>query len=406
MNDNGQGRASRHRERTPYTSWTLACAFFALPWICHGDVIYSLDADLLQTRDGQVTQLPTGKTQHKFVTLSDDSRFVLFSAADPTSGTTIVPSADIYRYDRTTDSTERLVDHTSGLGYFYEPTTASLSPNNQLVAYGVGLYSGVGQSGGGRGVTLAVARAGDGVITDEPLGPNPISDAFFAAFVGLDWDPGGNSFVTTSYVPVTGANLPAIVRFTRSTGGNWSQTALTTPFYSNSFPAFGRTYIYPALSPSGAGLAFFSLYWPDMISGSQPITASLIVANSDGSNATLLTTFAAGKYPAGLSWSRDGTKLIFSIADQEITRPFFTGYLPGAQLDTAVVRSIDIQSRVISPIDGISSGAFAVAADNLDGSSSGGPVPVPMLPPVGMALGFLALAGLGHVAARRARRQP
>ena len=359
------------RPSLPHLCW-LAC-LLCLPLTASGDVIYSLATNLLHENDGTVRALNTGFAEHNFVTASDDGRFVVFSSPDPATGNGIIPSSDIYSYDRVARTTRRVVDHTSTVdGAFntfqFLPTTATLSPDKQLLAYGVGLTTRQGMANPNRGVTLAVARTSDGVIVGNPAGTNPVSDGLQAAFVGLDWDPGGTSFVTPSYVTVLSAlgspvDLPAIVRFTLRGNGTWTQTPLTTPaYFNNVLPPQARTYIYPALSPSGAGLAFFSLFWPDVIGGSQPVTARLVVANSDGSNPTVVFTFNPGLYPAGLSWSRDGTRLIVAFANQTNVG---TGLLPSASLSTAVVRTIDINNGNIASLAGIDAGYFPAAADPL-----------------------------------------
>ena len=358
-----------HSPSLPRLCW-LICLLCLAPAVS-GDVIYSLASNLLHENNGTVQALNTGFAEHNFVTTSDDGRFVVFSSPDPATGNGIIPSSDIYAYDRVTRTTRRIVDHTSSVdGAFntlqFLPTTATLSPNGQLLAYGVGLTTRQGIANPSRGVTLAVARASDGIIVGNPAGTNPVSDGLQAAFVGLEWDPGGTSFVTPSYVTVLSVlgspvDLPAIVRFSQQGNGGWTQTPLTTPaYFNNVLPPQARTYIYPALSPSGAGLAFFSLFWPDVIGGTQPVTARLVVANSDGSNPTVLFTFNPGLYPAGLSWSRDGTRLIVAFANQTNVG---TGLLPSADLSTAVIRTIDIGSGNISSLAGIDAGYFPAAVD-------------------------------------------
>jgi len=376
---------------------------FLLVFICSclsptafSDVIYSFGPKLLLESNGQSGQLNTGLAEHNFATVSDDGRFVVFSSPDPVSNIGIVPSSDVYSYDRVTRTTRVIVDHTSSVDgalntFQFMPTTAKLSPDNQLLAYGTRLTTRQGQANPSTGVTLAVARASDGIITDNPAGTLPVSDSLGAAFVGIAWDPGGNSFVTPGYVTVLSAlgtpiDLPAIVRFSRQANGDWTQLPLTTPaYFNNVLPPQARTYIYPALSPSGAGLAFFSLFWPDVLGGSQPVTARLVVANSDGSNPVVVFTFNAGLYPAGLSWSRDGNQLIVAFANQV---NIGTGLLPSADVSTAVIRTIDIASGTISTVNGIDSGYFPTAVDALATPASN-PFCFPLV--VGNAVSILCL---------------
>ncbi|MCP3870243.1 MAG: hypothetical protein GY703_19545 [Gammaproteobacteria bacterium] len=377
---------------SPTRCWLLSVMLALAPSV-YGDILFSSGTGLFAESDGQVLPLNTGFLAHNFLTASKDGRFAVFSSPDPTIGNGTVPSSDIYSFDRETGSTRRIVDHMSSVsGGFntlqFVPATAALSPDNQLLAYGVALTTRQGLANPSRGVTLAVAGADNGIITDNPAGLNPVSDSLGAAFVGIDWDPDGNSFVTPSYVSIQSAmgtpvDLPGIVRFSQQGNGSWVQTPLTTPaYFNNVLPPQARTYIYPALSPSGAGLAFFSLFWPDVLGGTQPVTARLIVANSDGSQPSVVFTFNPGLYPAGLSWSRDGTQLIVAFGDQFNAG---TGWLPSADVESAVIRAVNIQTSSISAISGIDKGYFPTAADPLpapdnDGDNSGGEVcfPVPL----------------------------
>ncbi|MEM1188420.1 MAG: hypothetical protein AAGI72_07825 [Pseudomonadota bacterium] len=347
---------------------------------------------LFSETNGQVSQLATGFLEHNHVTLSKDGRFVVFSSPNPVTSVGRVPSSNIYSFDRLNGTTRTLVENTTvGNTLQTVPVTAALSPNNQLLAYGVGLTSGAGTAQPRRGVFLNIARSSDGVIVAELGNRAGASDDLAAGFRGLDWDPAGNSFVTISYVSVlseTGqqfVQLPAVVRYTLQNNGTWTPTTLTTPAYfdlvnPNVFPpqVGARTYLYPAVSPSGTGIAFYSLFWPDVITGAQPIQALLIIANSDGSNARILRTLPVGKYPRGLSWSRDGTQLIASFGDQALTpNGFFPNdrsrdtppFRPDVYPDTVVVRAFDTQTGDLSFLPGIDSGSHAVGSLALNPAS-------------------------------------
>jgi hypothetical protein len=254
---------------------------------------------LFSETSGQVNQLNTGFVEHNNITLSKDGRFVVFSSPNPVTSVDRVPSSNIYAFDRVNNTTSTLVQNTT-LGGTQQtvPVTAALSPNNQLLAYGVGLTTGAGTIAPRCGVFLNIARSSDGVIVAELGNRAGDSDGLNAAYRGLDWDPTGNSFVTVSYVPVltqTGTRfvpLPAVVRFARQANGSWTKTPLSQPAYfdlidPNVFPpqVGARTYLFPAVSPSGSLIAFFSLSWPDVITSNQPIQARIIVANSSGANA-------------------------------------------------------------------------------------------------------------------------
>ncbi|MEO1081215.1 MAG: thrombospondin type 3 repeat-containing protein [Pseudomonadota bacterium] len=386
------------------TQLALRLALFAFASVASADTIFvdraSVDTPLgprvasllFSESNGQVSQLDTGFFEHNHITLSKDGRFVVFSSPNPVTSVGRVPSSNIYSFDRLSGTTGTLIQNTTiGNTLQTVPVTAALSPNNQLLAYGVGLTSGAGTAQPRRGVFLNIARSSDGVIVAELGNRAGDSDDLAAAYRGLDWDPAGNSFVTISYVSVlseTGQQfvpLPAVVRFSQQGNGSWTQTPLTTPAFfdrvdPNVFPpqVGARTYLYPAISPSGAGIAFFSLFWPDVITGAQPIQALLIIANSNGSNARILHTFPVGEYPQGLSWSRDGTQLIASFGDQALTpNGFFPNdrsrdappFRPDVYPETVVVRAFDTQTGDLSSLPGINSGSNAVGSLPLNPAS-------------------------------------
>jgi hypothetical protein len=357
--------------------WGLLAAA-ALPAVVHAQLVFAAPAQfagvtgsgLFELRNGQVVQLATGFAEHNWPTLSRDGRFVAFSTPDPVEpGLGVPPSSDIYLFDRALGVTRRVVDHETIIFSpaevdSFTPVSAALSPDNQLVAYGVMLTRRQGTANPRSTRELNVARASDGLILSNPtFGRGPVSDAFQAEFAGLAWDPAGDSFVTPSYVSIITQNggtqqLPAIVRFARPPGTQqWQRVGvLSAPrYFDGVFPIAAETHIFPAISPSGAGLAYFSLFWPDVLGSSRGVSASVIIANADGSNARVLTTFSEGFYPLGLAWAPDGTRLVISIA-QQATLGF--GFLPSGQPATAVLRHVATDNGAITQIPGVAAGWF------------------------------------------------
>lgn len=357
------------------TGFALAAA---LPAIIHAQLVYAAPASfsgvtgsgLFEVRNGQVTQLSTGLVEHNFPTISRDTRFVAFSSPDPVEpGLGVPPSSDIYVYDRALGTTRRVVDHNTIVFSpsevdSFTPVTAALSPDNQWLAYGVMLTRRQGIANPQSTRELNVARASDGVILSNPtFGRGPVSDAFQAEFTGLAWDPAGDSFVTPSYVTVQTQNgatqqLPAIVRFARNPGTqDWQAVGvLSTPrYYDGVFPIAAETHLFPAISPSGAGLAYFALFWPDVLGSSRGVTAAVVMANADGSNARVLTTFNEGFYPLGLTWAPDGTRLVIAIA-QQATVGF--GFLPSGLASSAVIRQVATDTGAITTVPGVDQGYF------------------------------------------------
>lgn len=329
---------------------------------------------LFQASGGTVTQLNTGNVEHNFPQISRNGVLVAFSTPDPVvPALQVPPSSDIYAFNRTTGQTTLVVNHETIIFSPSEvtnftPVSAAISPDNQLLAYGVVLTRRQGTANPRATRELNIARLSDGLILANPTsGRGPVSDGFQSEFVGISWAPDGNSFVTPSYVGITSAlgrpvQLPAIVRFGRAPGTqNWNiQAVLSTPqYFDNRFPPTAQTAIYPTLSPAGNELAYFQLFWPDAIGSSQGVIASLLVANADGSNSRSLFTFNQGLYPTGLGWSADGTHLVVSFANQLSVG---TGFLPSGDPSSAVIRQISASSGQITTIPGVDAGYFPSAS--------------------------------------------
>jgi hypothetical protein len=351
--------------------------FFAAASCALGQVIFVAPANfggrtgsgLFQLQNGAVASLSTGFPEHNFPSLSRDNRFVVFSSPDGvTAPLQVPPSSDIYVYDRATGTTRRIVDNNTIIFSPNEvdtatPVSAELSPNNQLLAYGVMITRRQGTANPRSTKELNIARASDGLILANPTAlRGPVSDSLQAEFVGLSWDPGGNSFVTPSYIDTVSDNgtpiqLPAIVRFGRNADDSWSRTQILSGprYYNNTFPPSAEIHMYPSISPSGAGLAYFVVFWPDVLGSSQGVISGVVLASSDGSNARLLTTFDQGVYPAGLNWSPDGTQLIVSVAPQA---NIGSGFLPSAVLAQATLRTVATADGTVAAVAGGAAGAF------------------------------------------------
>lgn len=364
--------------------------FFLLPGSLAAQLVFVAPAQfggltgtaIFQNQNGTVTALPTGFPEHNFPTLSRDNRFIVFSSPDGVEpGLQVPPSSDIYLFDRAAGSTRRIVDHQTLIFSPSEvdsflPITAALSPDNTLLAYGVMLTRRQGLANPRSTRELNIARASDGLILANPtFGRGPVSDSFQAEFVGLSWDPGGNSFVTPSYATVptqsgSVVQLPAIVRYARDNAGNWFQAeVLSRPrYFDGQFPIAAEVHLYPAISPSGAGLAYFQITWPDVFGSSQGVICRLMIADSDGGNARELTTFPeAGTYPAGLAWAPDGSVLVASTARQASSG---VGFLPSALPETAVLRTFSTSNGAVGTLPGIDAGFFPMwRTSQLNGSN-------------------------------------
>ncbi len=342
------------------------CVLLGFSTGVRGQLLFTSGTDtnqaLFERINGASVPINTGLGTHNLPGLSRDGQFVTFSAPDPPQGNGINPSSDLYLYDRATRQTSRIVDNFSGFDGGFQTwndvLSSQISPDGQFIAYGVSIFRGLGGTAGSNTNELNIVSAANGVIISNPTGARgATSDAFAAEFRGVSFFPNSQSFVTPLYrfigisdpLPI---ELPTIVRFDRDPGsGEWVLAAeLSSPQWSRNPSTFIGTasiHTYPSISPSGAGLAYFSVLVPDASTGTQPWVSRVVVANSDGSGATLLTSFEPGFVPTGLTWTADGTALVVSVSQQVNAG---TGFIPASLRSQSSVFSVSTADGSTSQI--------------------------------------------------------
>lgn len=324
---------------------------------------------LFEQRGNQVVQINTGQSTHNGMALSRDGRYVTFADVDKENmGGSVVPSSDLYEFDRATGRTRKLVDNQSTFGGFFNVVSSGVSLNNQFVAVGteILLRSGMSANGGGR-VLEVYDRASRQRVADVTSFRNgAVSDGLSLEFAGISWSPRANSFITPLYVPVTSqrglpGNLPAIVRFDRNASGQWVLgQVLSTPLsLDQQIPPSLVAQAYPAYSPSGQGIAYFSIFY-DGTQGNRAV-ATVVVADANGANARNVVSFDPGFLPTGLGWSADGTQLVASVAPQA---SLGLGFLTLPVVDRSFVRAINISNGSVTQLPGINGGISPQIAVN------------------------------------------
>ena len=319
--------------RTAFLTIVLIIGFAAAS---PGQLLFTAGTDtnqaLFERVNGQTVQINTGLSTHNLPGLSRDGRFVTFGTPDPPQGNGINPSADLYLFDRVTRLTRRMADHFSNFdGAFQmwnDVLSSQASPGGQFIAYGVAIFRGLGGTGGQATNELNILDTGTGIIVSNPTSQRgPSSDAFAAEFRGVSFAPDGLSFVTPLYrfigisdpLPI---ELPTIVRFTRdAASGQWILGPnLSAPKWSRNpqtLVASASIHTYPALSPSGNGLAYFSVLVPDASASTSEWISRVVIADAeDGGNVRVLPSFDPGLVPSGLTWTSDGTALVASVSQQ------------------------------------------------------------------------------------------
>jgi hypothetical protein len=342
---------------------------------------------------GAVTRVNTGFVHSNYASVSRDGRFITFSSPDPTDPVSqVLPSSDIYRFDRVTGQWTRLFNYQTivqnipgdprvKVGTFL-PEYNALSPDGRFLVASVRLSTRLGNidEGYANNLSIVVISGGDGVIE---AGRGSLHDFLHAEFVGISWAPDSRSFVTPAYITLAPGNnsIPPVVGIVRYSLNNQNvfvrSQILSQPTLGLSGLGSGTIQIFPALSPSGAGLAYWDISFPDAALLTKPATARLIVANSDGSGASVRATYAAGNnngfYPLGLTWSADGNQLIYSIANQ---LQGGGGFPAAANAGSAVIRSVASSgSNIISQLPGIN-GGYMPSLPMTGGGSGPGPDPI------------------------------
>ncbi len=338
----------------------------------HGQLVFTSGTNtnqaLFERIDGNSVPINTGLGTHNLPGLSRDGRFITFGTPEAPQGNGINPSSDLFVYDRATQLTRRVVDNFStfdgGFQIWNDVLSSQMSPNGQFIAYGVAIFRALGGTGGQATNELNIIDSNTGLLISNPTGARgPSSDAFAAEFRGISFSPDGQSFVTPLYrfigisdpLPI---ELPTIVRFDRDpNSGQWILgPTLSVPQWSRNqqtLLAAASIHTYPALSPSGQGLAYFSVLVPDANTGTQPYTSRVAIANADGTGTQLLTTFSPGFVPTGLTWTQDGTAIIVSISQQT---NFGTNFIPAPLRSNSAVYSVSTADGTTTQISEIGNG--------------------------------------------------
>ncbi|MCB1097727.1 MAG: hypothetical protein KDN22_19300 [Verrucomicrobiae bacterium] len=362
-------------------NFRIFLALFFIGSACPAQVVFTAGSTnnlgLFEQRGNQTVQINTGHTTHNAMAVSRDGRFVTFADLDTDNfGGAVVPSANLFELDRVTGRTRELVDNQSTLGGFFNIVSSAVSLDNQFVAVGteIQLRSGLSSNGSGR-VLEIYDRATEVRVADvTAFRGGAVSDSLMMEFAGISWSPRAASFITPFYVPVVSqrglpGNLTAIVRFDRNGSGQWvPNQVLSTPLsLDEQIPPSSVSQAYPGYSPSGQGIAYFSVHFD----GAQGWVArsTVVIADASGANARNLVTFDPGYIPTGLTWSADGGQIIVSIAPQTT---FGINVLNIPVMEQSLVRSVSTSDGRVTQLPGINGGVSPQMALNAGTPSVGG----------------------------------
>ena len=321
---------------------------------------------LFQQSAGSVSPISSGLADNGFPSISRDGRLVIVSGPDPAQPSQ--PSTDLWLIDRVARSVVKLVNHSSpnlpdGSIATVNPHHSALSLDHLTVVVTDQILI---TSASGNSVTpqLNIYRVSDGFPLDlVEMGRGDFSDLFRSEFVGISWKPDGSGFATPAYAtfPTQSGSVRDLVgiilySYDPFSGTAARQAVLSQPrSYDLMMNLPSETHILPVFSPNGSRLAYFEIFWPNPLL-TQPATATLMTANANGSSVVRLLTFTAGLFPLGLTWSADGSRLIFSIANQVNAGGTFVAQ---GDRSTGRIRSIDsITGGTPTMLPGVDSGYY------------------------------------------------
>jgi len=349
---------------------TLLIPALGFGLLAQGQVVFNAvsggNRALFEENGGVVSNINTGLASNDFPSLSRDGRLIVISAVDPEQP--FQPSTDLFLWNRDTQERRRIVNHTTvtlegGETVTINPRFSALSPDNAVVVVNdLVLIS----SPQGSGVTpqLNLYQVSDGFwhgLIEQGLGDQ--LDLTRSEFLGISWKPDGSGFATPAYMTVPTQmgglrDLVGIVLYQYNPVSRTAtrQAALSTPrFYDAFSPIPSETHVLPVFSPDGTRLAYFEIYWPTPIL-TQQVTTTLLVANANGTNVQRLNTLPQGSYPMRLTWTADGSQLVYAFGSQP-----FDGFSYGAFGDpnTAVIRRVS-STALVAPtqVPGINQGFF------------------------------------------------
>lgn len=256
-------------------------------------------------------------------TFSNDGRFLAVRAGLPNQF-----SSNVHVFDRITgnlqqvtnlaDSTDPMTGNTTN----ETPRYTAFSPDGSLLFVMSFLNVASNNQGGGTTIFTRVYRLSDGEII---AGPDPVAmtDALSTVGRGASWS------VSSNLIAIPAPNIKTKVG-TAIFGGN---EFANLPIRQLTFPksgSFGNPFdltiftdndLFPSFSPNGQSLAYFRTRSQSRNGVAQPSPLALRISDAAGDR--LVFQFNPGFFPTGLSWTSDGSQLVFGLAQQSVGNGVF-----------------------------------------------------------------------------------
>jgi len=258
----------------------------------------------------------------------------------------------IFVFDRNGQNLHRVFDLLGGVyaGAIPQQAFSAFSPDGQRLAIS---YIYTTTSLNSCWAVLVYSVAGTLLAT---VGGDCVQPSLSTGFSewGIDWSPTRDLLVggllTVKYcVDALGNTYPVIVTDLNAAPPVSNATAMPI---TNENPCAGvsnplllsSTYdVFPVFSQDGTRIAY--VQWTQLILGG-PINTSIRIINADGTNETVVAAFP-GQQSFGVSWSPDGTKLLFDL-EQEVNGV--------AEPQTSSLRMINVDGTGLTQLN-VSAGA-------------------------------------------------
>ncbi len=327
---------------------------------------------------GTDTQIQVNLPEQAFPKISNSGRFMGVTSSDPVRPGKI--SQNIYLIDFANNNSTRmlvenndLVDPQSGAAQTTLPLFKAFAPDGSFVA----ASNFVQVTGGNQGGLSTIPRLDLYRFTDgSPVASvvvGQIRTGDYTEMAGLDWSKQRNVLVTPLRRPAppqVNGQVTAIYLLDpvqdAIVNNRFTQVSFPAAFISGVSRVWDNDML-PAFSPDGNQIAFFRARQSISPSGRSFSQCTLLVMNTDGSNLRSLAPFDSGRFPTGLSWSPDGTKVIVGTAPQLISMgsPLNQGDFARSQL---VI--VETNGLGASNVDGEGRAFPSWAPDNSTGGGS------------------------------------
>jgi Tol biopolymer transport system component len=264
--------------------------------------------------------IPVPVLQVEVVSFSKDGRFMALTAQTP--GRPAQISRNVFLLNLQTAQLQQITlfeDQVSENDFLYvKPNYHSIAPDNNSIA-----VWNLAATRGGTTPSLDRYRLSDGLYLGTldyqlPLNGNNEGGS------GVDYHPVQNLLVAARRV-----NVPLYDYYTGypvgSTGEGtalwlystvWQQLTAPIGWHSAPYQANQNDYA-PAFSPNGQQVAYVRALSLTYF-GYQPWTLALRIVNADGTDDHQVLALPQGVYVTRVSWSRDGTQLVFDAGTQVI----------------------------------------------------------------------------------------